>query len=92
MLPRNCTVPEGVLPRDPFVRINVDAAYDPKEFTSGSGLVARNIRGEILVTKSTLTTNPMAHAIATESLKRGVKMYLVGSVSDFVRSLGSRTQ
>ncbi|MBA0781797.1 hypothetical protein Gotri_002683 [Gossypium trilobum] len=121
MLTRNCTVPEWVPTRDPFFCFNFDASYDPKEFTSGSGLVARNIRGEILVTKSMLhvevaspftaealacvqavalgrsmgvdvveiegflprTTNRMAHAIATESLKRGVEMYPVGSVPDF---------
>ncbi|MFQ6648270.1 hypothetical protein Gotur_020966 [Gossypium turneri] len=67
MLTRNCTVPEWVPPRDPFVRFNFDAAYDPKEFTSGSGLVARNIRGEILVTKSTLHVG-VASPLAVEAL------------------------
>ncbi|MBA0873004.1 hypothetical protein Goshw_025181 [Gossypium schwendimanii] len=67
MLTRNCTVPEWVPPRDQFVCFNFDAAYDPKEFTSGLGLVARNIRGEILATKSTLHVG-VASPFAAEAL------------------------
>ncbi|MBA0697902.1 hypothetical protein Goari_021421, partial [Gossypium aridum] len=67
MLTRNCIVPEWVPPRDLFVHFNFDAAYDLKEFTSGLGLVTRNIRGEILVTKSTLHMG-VASPFATEAL------------------------
>nr|KJB80247.1 hypothetical protein B456_013G088900 [Gossypium raimondii] len=45
---------ERVPPADPFIRINFDTTFDQKEFRSSSGVIVKNERGEVLLTKSTL--------------------------------------
>ncbi|MBA0785453.1 hypothetical protein Gotri_027627 [Gossypium trilobum] len=48
------------------VRINFDAAFSQQIFRSASGLVARNERGEVIVSKSVLA-NRIASSFAVEA-------------------------
>ncbi|KAH1096616.1 hypothetical protein J1N35_013537 [Gossypium stocksii] len=53
--------------KDPFIRINIDAAFDQKEFRSISGVIVRNGSEESLLTKSSLHEG-VASPFAAEAL------------------------
>ncbi|MBA0815947.1 hypothetical protein Gohar_000663, partial [Gossypium harknessii] len=66
-LTKNCVSSERVPPADPFIRINFDTTFDQKEFRSSSGVIVKNERGEVLLTKSTLH-GEVASYFAAEAL------------------------
>lgn len=54
VLTKKCLVSKWSPPNNQTIKINFDSTYDPHHFRSAMGLVARNDRGEVLVSKSTL--------------------------------------
>ncbi|PPD95355.1 hypothetical protein GOBAR_DD07629 [Gossypium barbadense] len=54
VLTRKYAISKWIPPIDPFIRINFNAAFDPKECRSGSGVVIRDDRGDVIISKSTL--------------------------------------
>ncbi|MBA0847839.1 hypothetical protein Goshw_024237 [Gossypium schwendimanii] len=54
VLTKKCLVSEWSPPNNQTIKINFDSTYDPHQIRSALGLVARNDRREVLVSKSTL--------------------------------------
>ncbi|MBA0842369.1 hypothetical protein Goarm_002197, partial [Gossypium armourianum] len=53
-LTKRCIVSERRPPENQTIHINFDAAYNPQQFRSASGLIAKNDSGKVLVSKSLL--------------------------------------
>lgn len=48
VLTRKYAISKWIPPIDPFIRINFNPAFDPKEYRSGSGVVIRDDRGDVI--------------------------------------------
>ncbi|KAH1039065.1 hypothetical protein J1N35_040808 [Gossypium stocksii] len=64
VLTKNSTILEWIPPIDPFVCINFDVAFNSKKYRSGTGLVARNARGDILASRTVLHGNVASPFVA----------------------------
>ncbi|MBA0871753.1 hypothetical protein Goshw_029725 [Gossypium schwendimanii] len=54
VLTRKCAISKWIPFIDPFIQINFNAAFDLKEYRSGSSVVVRDDRGDVIISKSTL--------------------------------------
>lgn len=87
---RKYAISKWIPPIDPFIRINFNPAFDPKEYRSGSGVVIRDDRGDVISQNQhcmgvvspfavealvcSRSANRLAYTIAFESLRRSVEV------------------